>query len=71
VCCCFDSFADSGAPFFVTNSLVQNLPDETTLPMGNRPEGLLAPETRYCAAMDNLGRCFLGLDRGVGSLTPG
>src|SRR6266496_1892684 len=33
-------FADSRATFFVTESLVQNLPDQTTRPMGNGSDGL-------------------------------
>src|ERR1700730_2573268 len=32
---------------FVTNSLVEDLPDETTLPMGNRPDSLFVSEPRY------------------------
>jgi hypothetical protein len=31
---------DSWAPFFVTNSLVQDQPDQPTVSMGNGPDGL-------------------------------
>jgi hypothetical protein len=34
-------FGDGGASFFVTNSLVLDQPDQPTLSMGNRPDGLV------------------------------
>jgi hypothetical protein len=34
-------FGDRRAPFFVTNSLVQDQPDQATLSMGNGPDGLV------------------------------
>src|ERR1700694_3270880 len=39
---------------FVTDSLVQNLPNQTTLPMGNCSDRLLMSQTRYRAAIENL-----------------
>ena len=47
---------------------MQNLPDQATLPMGNRSGGLLIPEPRYRAAIDNLEDASFGLYCGVGSL---
>jgi hypothetical protein len=34
-------FGDGWAPFFVTNSLVQDQPDQPALSMGNGPDGLV------------------------------
>ena len=34
-------FGDRWASFFVTNSLVQDQPDQSTLSMGDRPDGLV------------------------------
>jgi hypothetical protein len=34
-------FGDRRAPLFVTNSLVQDQPDQSTLSMGNGPDGLV------------------------------
>jgi len=34
-------FGDVWAPFFVTDSLVQDQPNQPTLSMGNRPDGLI------------------------------
>jgi len=42
----FRSFGDGGAAFFVTDSLVQDQPDQPTLPMGNGPDGLIVSQTR-------------------------
>src|SRR5467141_3351370 len=35
------SFGDRRAPFFVTDSLVQDQPDQATLSMGNGPDSLI------------------------------
>jgi hypothetical protein len=43
------------------DSLVQNLPDETTQPMGNRPDGLCVPQARYQTAIHNLEDTSFGL----------
>jgi hypothetical protein len=37
-------FGDGWAPFFVTNSLVQDEPYQSTLSMRNDPNGLIMPE---------------------------
>ncbi len=55
-------------PFFVTDSLVQNLPNQTTLPMGNCSDRLLMPQTQYRATIDNLEDTSFGLYCGVGRL---
>jgi hypothetical protein len=39
-------WAGRGPPFLVHNGLVQNLPDQTTKPMRNRPDRLAMVETR-------------------------
>jgi hypothetical protein len=36
----------AAASFFVTNSLVQNEPDQPTLSMGNGPDGLIVSQAR-------------------------
>jgi len=40
------SFGDRWAAFFVTDSLVQDQPDESTLSMGDGPDGLIVSQTR-------------------------
>ena len=53
--CAFASiFADRWASFLVTNSLVQNHPDQPTQSMGNRPDGLIVSQARHIPAIDNL-----------------
>jgi hypothetical protein len=47
-------FANGWAAFFVTNSLVQDQPDESTLSMGNGPDGLVMSQARDRAAINNL-----------------
>jgi len=47
-------FGDGWAVFLVTDSLVQDQPDQSTLSMGNRPSGLIMSEARDRAAIDNL-----------------
>jgi hypothetical protein len=54
--------------FFVTNSLVEDLPNETTLSMRNRADGLLMSEARYRTTIDKLEDSSFSLDCGVGSL---
>ena len=39
-------FGDGWAPFFVTNSLVQDQPDQPALSMGNGPDGLVVSSAR-------------------------
>ena len=64
----FVLFTDRGAPFFVANSLVEDLPDETTVPMRNRPNSLFVSEARYHTTIDNLEDSSFSLYGGVGSL---
>jgi hypothetical protein len=44
-------FGDGWAPFFVTDSLVQDQPDEPALPMGDGPDGLIVSQARDRAAI--------------------
>ena len=37
-------FRDRWATFFIADSLVQDQPDEPTLSMGNRPDGLIVSQ---------------------------
>ncbi len=53
------------APFFVTDSLVQDQPDEPTLSMGNRADSLVVSKTRYHTTIDHLEDCSFCLGRGV------
>jgi hypothetical protein len=48
----FRLLGDHWAPFFVAHSLMQDQPDQLALSMGNGPDGLLVPVTRYRAAID-------------------
>jgi hypothetical protein len=47
------SFGDRRAPFFVTDSLVQDQPDQATLSMGNGPDSLIMSQTRDRTAINN------------------
>jgi hypothetical protein len=40
------SFGDRWAPFFVTDSLVQDQPDQSTLSMGDGSDGLVVSQAR-------------------------
>src|SRR5712671_7554208 len=59
---------DSWAPFFVTNSLVQDQPDQSTLSMGNGPDGLIMSQARDRAVIDNVEDASFCLRCGVGRL---
>src|ERR1700686_682270 len=61
-------FGDGWAPFFVTSSLVQDQPDQSTLSMGNRPDGLIVSQARNAAAIHNLEDASFGSGCGVGRL---
>src|SRR5258707_3068204 len=61
-------FGDGWAPFFVTNSLVQDQPDQPTLSMSNRPDGLIVSQTRDRAAIHDLKDASFGSGCGVGRL---
>ena len=62
-------FGDGWAAFFVTDSLVQDQPDQSTVPMGNRPDGLIVSQARDRAAIHDLEDATFGLGCGVRSLT--
>jgi hypothetical protein len=47
-------FSDRWAAFFVRDSLMQDQPDQSTLFMGNRPDGLIVSQARDGAAVGNL-----------------
>jgi hypothetical protein len=56
------------AAFFVTNSLVQDQPDQPTLSMGNGPDGLIMPQARDRAPVHNFADTSFGFCSGVSSL---
>src|SRR5216684_2287187 len=62
------SFAHRRTPFFVSNSLVQNQPDQPTMPMGDRPDGLVVSQARHQTAIHCLEDASFVLDRRVGTL---
>ena len=62
------SFGDRWAPFFVTDSPVQDQPDQPTLSMSDGPNGLIVSQARYRAAINNLEDASFGSGRGVSSL---
>src|SRR5882724_7503928 len=62
------SFGDRWAPFFVTNSLVQDQPDQPTLSMGDGPNGLIVSQARDRAAIHDLEDASFGSGCGVSSL---
>src|SRR5260370_1642609 len=59
---------DGWAPFFVTNSPVQDEPDQSTLSMGNRPDGLVMSQAWDRAAIHNFEDASFGPGCGVGAL---
>src|SRR6266480_2091856 len=61
-------FGDSWASFFVTDSLVQDQPNQPTLPMGNRPDGLIMSQARDGAAIDNFEDASFGPGCGISGL---
>ena len=62
------SFGDRWAAFFVTDSLVQDQPDQSTLSMGNGPDGLIVSQARDRAAIHDLEDASFGPGCGVRSL---
>src|SRR5437773_10195488 len=62
------SFGDRWAPFFVTDSLVQDQPDQPTLSMGDGPNGLIVSQARDRAAIHDLEDASFGPGCGVTSL---
>jgi hypothetical protein len=61
-------FGDGWAPFFVTDSLVQDQPDQSTLSMSNGPDGLIMSQARDRAAIHDLEDASFGSNCGVGRL---
>jgi DNA-binding winged helix-turn-helix (wHTH) protein len=61
-------FGDGWAPFFVTNSLVQDQPNQPALSMGNGPDGLVVSQARDRAAIHDLEDASFGSNSGVGRL---
>ena len=62
------SFGDGWAAFLVADSLVQDQPDQPTLPMGNGSNGLIMSQARDRAAIHNLEDASFGSGCGVGRL---
>jgi hypothetical protein len=61
-------FGNGWTPFFVTDSLVQDQPNQAALSMGNGPDGLIMSQARNRAAIDNLEDTSFGRGCGVRSL---
>src|SRR5262249_782060 len=59
---------DGWAAFFVANALVQNLPDQTTEPVGDGTDRLGVSKTRDEPAIHDGEECPLRFHRGVGGL---
>src|SRR5208283_1830716 len=64
----FRLFGDGWAAFFVTDSLVQDQPDQPTLSMGNGPDGLIVSQARDGAAIYDFEDASFGPGCGVRSL---
>jgi hypothetical protein len=52
-------FGDRWAPFFVTNSLMQDEPDQSTLSISNGPNGLIVSQAGEPTGDKQSRRCFL------------
>jgi len=61
-------FCDRWAPFLITDSLVQDQPDQSTLSMGDGPDGLIVSQARDRAAIHDLEDASFGPGCGVSSL---
>src|SRR5215467_4235261 len=57
-----------GTSLFVTQTAMENNPDQATKPMGDGPDSLIVSQTRYQSAVDDLKNGSFRLDRSVGSL---
>jgi len=62
------SFGDRWAAFLVTDSLVQDQPDQSTLSMGNGSDGLIVSQARDRAAIHDLEYASFGPGCGICSL---
>ena len=56
-------FGDRGAPFFVADALMQDQPDQPTLPMGDGPDGLVMSQAVGPNADTQFRRYFLWSSR--------
>jgi hypothetical protein len=56
------------APFVVTDSLVQNQPDEPTKPIANCADGLIVSQARHQAAVHDFEDASFVLNRSIGGL---
>jgi hypothetical protein len=61
-------FSDCWAPFFVTDSVMQDQPDQPTLSMSDCPDGLIMSQARDGAAIHNLKDTSFDLYGSVGRL---
>ena len=62
------SFGNGWAAFLVTNSLVQDQPDQPTLPMGNGSDGLIVSQARDGSPIHDLEDASFGPGRSIRSL---
>jgi hypothetical protein len=63
--CSLRLLADGGTTFFVTNFLVEDQPDQPTLPVGDGPDRLIVSQARDRAAIHDLEDASFGPGRGV------
>jgi N-methylhydantoinase B/oxoprolinase/acetone carboxylase alpha subunit len=61
-------FDDGRTSFFVSNSLVQDHPNQSALSMADCPDGLFMSQSCHTAAIDKLEDAAFGLYRRVGRL---
>jgi hypothetical protein len=62
------SFGDRRAPFLVTDSVVQDQPDQATLSTGNGPDSLIMSETRDRTTINNFEDTSFSFYSGVSCL---
>ena len=60
--------ADRGAPFLVTDTLVQNLPEQATKAMGKDADGLVVTQARDITAVEKSEDATLEFGGGIGGL---
>jgi len=63
--CSLRLLADGGTTFFVTNSLVEDQPDQPTLSVGDGPDRLIVSQARDRAAIHDLEDASFGPSCGV------
>ena len=64
----FGRFLNLWASFLVSDSPVQDLPDQATKFVGDYSNGLIVPQTRHIAAIKNLEDASFEFDHCIGSL---